>query len=408
MLAPFATLIDSPVFQVFGQIYDIFVMTAFVWGPLLAIWLAKTLWLAYLRAAYIQKNFDFVLLEIKLPRVIEKTPLAMELVLQSLYQFHPSDWYDIWWKGEVQTWFSLEVVSIEGSVKFFIRTSRKFKRVIESHIYAQYPDIEVVEVKDYVSLAPYTQEKDKWNLWGTEFILTKPDPYPIKTYVDYGLDQTLTPEEMKSDPITSVIEFLGSIGRGQQIWLQILVQPNAKRFKTPGKYFARHGWADEGKLLIKELQEKSADKEGPKQTKREGEVVHAIERSLSKLGFDCGIRAIYIAKNEFFDRTMSAGVLTLFAHYGSQDLNGFKPKFYTSISHPWEDYHDIRLKKKKERIFDAYVRRSYFYPPYPRKPFVLNTEELATIFHFPGGVAETPTFTRIDSRKGEPPANLPV
>ena len=113
-------------------------------------------------------------------------------------------------------------------------------------------------------------------------------------------------------------------------------------------------------------------------------------------------------KNEFFDRTMSAGVLTLFAHYGSQDLNGFKPKFYTSISHPWEDYHDIRLKKKKERIFDAYVRRSYFYPPYPRKPFVLNTEELATIFHFPGGVAETPTFTRIDSRKGEPPANLPV
>ena len=68
----------------------------------------------------------------------------------------------------------------------------------------------------------------------------------------------------------------------------------------------------------------------------------------------------------------------------------------------------MKINKQKKKIFDAYVRRSYFYAPYKAKPFVLNSEELATIYHFPGGVAETPTFTRIESRKGEPPANLPV
>jgi hypothetical protein len=46
--------------------------------------------------------------------------------------------------------------------------------------------------------------------------------------------------------------------------------------------------------------------------------------------------------------------------------------------------------------------------PYQRTPFVLNTEELATIYHFPGRVAETPTFGRIEAKKGEPPSNLPI
>ena len=59
-------------------------------------------------------------------------------------------------------------------------------------------------------------------------------------------------------------------------------------------------------------------------------------------------------------------------------------------------------------MFESYRLRSYFHPPHKRKHFVLNAEELATIYHFPGGVAQTPTFGRIESRKAEPPMNLPV
>ncbi|OHB13689.1 MAG: hypothetical protein A2Y49_02110 [Candidatus Zambryskibacteria bacterium RIFCSPLOWO2_12_39_8] len=59
-------------------------------------------------------------------------------------------------------------------------------------------------------------------------------------------------------------------------------------------------------------------------------------------------------------------------------------------------------------MLDAYKRREYFFKPYKRKHFVLNTEELATLFHFPGQVSTTPTFTRIESKKAEAPANLPI
>jgi hypothetical protein len=307
----------------------------------------------------------------------------------------------------VKPWFSLELVSIDGNVHFFIRTPSRFKKQIETAIYAQYPDIEVHEVQDYVSGAPYLHEKNEWKMHGCHFTLTKPDPYPIKTYVDYGLDSHLVKEEQKSDPVTSVIEFLGSIGRGQQVWLQILIQATNERFHTPGTWFKRHDWKTEGKRVIKELQEKFEGESGSRATKREGEIIHAIERSLGKPAFDVGMRAVYVAKSEHFDGANIGGLLGMMRPFSSMDLNGFKPQ-NIGVDYPWQDFKDFRLKKEKKELFDAFVRRSWFYSPYKRKPFVLNIEELATIFHFPGGVSETPTFTRIESRKGEPPANLPV
>jgi len=41
-------------------------------------------------------------------------------------------------------------------------------------------------------------------------------------------------------------------------------------------------------------------------------------------------------------------------------------------------------------------------------PFIMNTEELATIYHFPGEVSKTPSLSRISAKKAEPPTNLPI
>ena len=137
------------------------------------------------------------------------------------------------------------------------------------------------------------------------------------------------------------------------------------------------------------------------------DIINAIEKSLAKPGFDCGMRAMYITKKENFDGANIGGMRGMMKTFSSQDLNGFRSTG-TGFSFPWQDYNGWRQNKKKHKLFDAYVRRSWFYAPHKKKPFVLNTEELATIYHFPGGVSETPTFNRIESRKGEPPANLPI
>ena len=109
MLNPFASLIESSVFVVLGQIYNLFAVTAIVWAPILLVWLAQRLWLQYRQMQFIQKNFQFIMLEVKVPRIIDKTPVAMELALHAFLQNRPLNWYERWWKGEVSPWFSLEI-----------------------------------------------------------------------------------------------------------------------------------------------------------------------------------------------------------------------------------------------------------------------------------------------------------
>lgn len=390
-------------------------------GPLLnqlPLWIAVATfilfwhaWKRYIKAFFISK-IEWIILEIKLPKEMFKSPQAMEIVLGALYQAPGINFYEENYLGKVRGWASLELVSINGTIHFFIRIPKGLRITLESHIYSQYPNAEIHEVPDYVGKVPYGVKGSEWELFGTEFKLTKEDAYPIKTYVDYGLADN-PKEELKIDPITSTLEFLGSIGQGEQLWFQILVMAAQKRFDKPGAFFEKQDWKDESKAIIDKLMKRDKPKgaDAPKAdtllSPGEKDIVAAIERQVSKLGFDCGIRFLYLAEKGKFNPANIAGIASSLRQYNSLNLNGFKPTRMTTFD-PWEDPFKNRIVKLKKKMFEAYVRRGYFYPPYDRVPFVLNTEELATIYHFPGAVLETPTFGRIESKRGEAPVNLPV
>lgn len=403
------------------------VATAPFWIALGLAYVLFHAWVYYARAKFFF-NKEYILLEVKLPEEIFKTPLAMELVLNVLHQTSgESTWYDRRILGKTRAYFSLEMVSLEGDVKFFIRTDKFLQPIIENQIYSQYPTAEIFEVPDYTAYVPYRipyskKRNEEWSLWGTEFVLTKPDPYPIKTYIDYGLDKPVREEIEKNDPLTPLIEYLGSMGRGEQAWYQILVRAN--KDKDEKTSFWDRDWRGEAEKTIDEIMAKykytpqREGEEAPDDDSSSGslmspgdkEVVESIHRAMGKLGFDCGIRGMYLATEERFRPQNIPGLINALKQFSSPNLNGFKPnsKTLTDKDFPWQDYKDIRINRRKIRLFDAYRRRSYFFPPYERKPFVLTSEELATIYHFPGGVAQTPTFGRIGSRKAEPPTNLPI
>lgn len=413
-----------------GGLKDFFLLIlpfAWFWLPLL---LALILWISY--RYYTLKKYiadtKWVTLEIKVPREVTKSPQAMELALTAFHQTSDKTWYDRTFSGYVRPWFSLEMVSIGGVVRFFIRTPAFFRNLIESSFYAQYPEIEIYEAEDYVCGVPSNagQADSEWELWAAELELTKADPYPIRTYIDYGLDKD-PKEEFKNDPLGTLIEFLGSLKPNEQVWIQILIQATKRRFpKTGGpkgfwgntKHFFgfidMQDWQAEGAALLDNIMKRN-EKPRPGESKStalsssEELVVKAIARSISKQGFDCGIRAVYTAKRDVFNKIRVVGTLTSFKQFSSMDLNGFRPKRTTApFDYPWQDPFGGRTAKIKRRFFRAYRERGYFYIPYKIKPFVLNTEELATIFHLPGRSVETPTLGRIESRRGEPPLNLPL
>lgn len=417
------SLLGEIQYSIWPQALNIIISLSPILLAVALFFIAWPIWVKYVRAKFFLSQ-KYVLLEIRLPKDLYKSPQAMELFLTSLHQTGgEGTWYAKFWQGMTRPWFSLEMVSVEGQVKFFIWMRAGNKNFTESSLYAQFPGIEITEKDDYARTVHF--EASENSVWCAEMALTKEDAYPIKTYVDYKLDKD-PKEEFKVDPMAPLLEFLGSVGPNQQVWIQILVRAHKKEARKSGHLWkTTDRWKDEAykiinDILIRNPKTKVAGEENPETgfskmpsiTSGEKDIVEAIERSLTKQAFDVGIRCVYISKVGFFNLPIIGGIIGSWKQFSSEHLNGFKPNgnyFHAQADgYPWEDYKNIRRNRWARLALMAYKRRSFFYPPFERRPFVLNTEELATIFHFPGQVAGTPTLSRIPSKKSEAPTNLPI
>ncbi len=406
-------------FPQFTLFFQVFFVSAPVWAPLLLGFLFFKLWMRYIRADFV-RSAGSVLLEIKVPKETFKSPLAMEIFFTSLYQTGSATFSELYWKGKVRPWFSLELVSIDGQVKFFIWLHKKFRNLVEAQLYAQYPTLEINEAEDYMAWA----YSDPVNLpmWATYFKFTKESIYPIKTYVDYGLDAD-PKEEFKIDPMTSVLEYLGSMRKGEQVWIQILIQAHRKmNLKNDAVLFPKDDWKEKVRHEIEKIREESIAKRKkvgevefpgmPNPTKGQQNTIAALERSVSKFPFETAIRGCYIAKKEAFNPISITGLIGTFRQYSSNDdVNGFKLGWFTDFDYPWQDFRRIRRTRDEHEMLEAFKLRSFFQPPFKnfhQTPIILNTEELATIFHFPGSAVSTPSFARLASKRVEAPPNLPI
>ncbi len=446
--------IDALVYSV----YKIFIGLLPIFGTAFLGWIAWKLWVHYIRQDFIS-GITFVLLEIVPPREVERSPKAMELfITNALYHWSMKGGKEEYWQGAVWFWFSLELVSIEGQVHFYIRTPSRIQGLIETQMYAQYPQAQVKVVEDYTLAVDEITPKSAWNAWGAEFKLTKHEAFPIKTYIDFGLDED-PKEEYKVDPISPVIEFFGSLQKGEQAWMQIIVTPSKKEYHTKGTWFGHHDWVEESKNQIKALLLPYA-----RQNKLVGDetkftveyrtpdflksAVTGMAAKTSKLGFETGIRVMYVAKKEVYPmgtRTnASRDIRLIFRQYAKPDSNEFyrinaaqgdalgssifslSPRqvmtlanrmlneyrersfFHNPLRHHIFSDHNIYFSTHWINAPFMFIVKSFFLPYVHNITYVLNVEELATIWHFPGQILKVPTLERIESKEATPPPNLPT
>jgi len=393
--------------------------TWFIFVPAIAVLLFFETWISYVRNHY-KSETKWTFLEIKIPRQILRGPKAMEQIFSSLHTFisGPSVWYDYYWAGEVKLWYSFEIASFGGDIHFYVKTPTKHKNYVEANIYAQYPDLEIEEIDDYTLHMPSTYEglrNTGYELWGTELKLEREDVYPIRLYEEFE-----TPSEYSTlDPISSLIEVLNSLRAGEEIWLQILISP------------ADSSWQERGARFIKEFQKKTRivteSGDGKKVTvdRSPGEelALKAIEHNISKPGFQTMIRYIYLAPSAIYSKqTPWYGVLGAFNQYSSKAHNSFKHDSMIRTAVLWYYYPFFfptwRQKYRREQVYTKFRERemaeSGFFTLLRTKStissshFILNTEELATIYHYPSNIVLTaPSIQRIESRKVSPPTELP-
>lgn len=405
----------------------------FVVLPPLLYFLFMLLWMDHVSAKFASK-WEWVLLEIIPSREIEKSPHPMELIFSGFSGVIKSpSAVEEFIGGEIPTSFSLELIGTEGKAHFYIRTLKGFRNLVEAHFYAQYPDIEIVEVDDYVTQVPRSVPNNEWDMWGVEFKLLKPDLYPIRTYKFF--EESVTGKMI--DPLAGLVEVIGKAPPGQNMWLQLIITPvkedwgpkqgqatieeflGHEKVESPG-IFARL-WHDLSEifsnlftaLLGKEIEwtalgEAPAKDEAPVEfrlTPGQKDVLKALESNIGKPMYRVKMRYIYVGRREGFSKqTGVSAFIGGIKQFNDLNLNSMVPDDLTKTyaNYLWVD---SRTRYRQRKLFRRYISRD---TDDQANRFMLSSEELATLFHIPDMQVVAPSLTRVVAKRGGAPANLPV
>lgn len=396
--------------------------------PLL-VWMCKEGWHRWVMNVFSSKR-TYVLYAVDVPKVNEQSMKAVEHIINALHgiQFGPN-FYEKYWLGLTGDSFSLEIVSIDGYIQYFVRCDAYNGELVKGAIFAQFPDAEIVEVEDYVPNVPQEYPNDTHDMWGTEFVLAKDPSFPIRTYEYF--EHSLT--GIYADPAAALLELMSRIQPGEQIWLQFVVTPAGSQSydagqkvvndlvgrKTPGKVTTVDkalyapvqalGAVGDSVFGAGEREGLAADEgsDGNFMNMTTGEkvVVEEIEKKKSRLAYETKIRLIYLGKKEVFSGLRVVGsMLGAFKQFSTRDLNMLVPGGRTVVGAAVYLFPTIRNNARRTKLMIGYRKRSNHWG---EKRYPLSDIELATLWHFPTESVRAPLVTATESKKSEPPRRLP-
>jgi len=356
------------------------------------------------------------LLQIRAGKENERGPLYMEPALAAVHSLRGDS-------GDV----CFEIGSESKATAFYVRATDRAAGLIENQLYAQYPDIEV----DHLSDDPF-QAKEGEEVVTVELLLSDPEVFPFKRHPQF--DDLLT--RVNVDPIAGIT---GALARmdvpGMRGNVQICLRPLRGSFRRralrflpllhsgfsgmshsyaslftrmqlargwrrlpymplailmggfrawPGfNKFLSHSMFDAGSASFSDPEEQERDRASARSHDRE-DAVGGAQDKVNRLLFVCNVRISIIApagKCEAAKRKVEeiAGSFQQFALPQSNALVTGAPTISTQM--PCGILH---------------------------KPYILSVEEVATLWHLPTILVQTPNLDRVLSRKLEPPNNLPL
>jgi hypothetical protein len=401
----------------------------------------KNWWLDYIQDKFVKK-INWVLLELRFPKGNLTFPKAMEQVFASFYQIYS---FGIkpekkWLEGQVEEWISAEMVSSKDGIRFFIRVNKNFRNLVEAAIFAQYPEAEIIEADhDYINDFPPDLPNDKYDILGADMILGKANPYPITTYPYFFGERKY--EEQEIDPIATLAEAMSVLKDDERIWVQILVSPDGGKLEKESKALLKKLSENKEEAKKKTFGESTYEftkalieapvrppvwsEQKPPEKKPlasfDSDVIKAVAHKASKLAFETMIRVIYIDSKDSFTKSNFAAVTSSFQQFNTKDLNFLRPAALTFTKSPRFLFKKSTLLRKKKAIYRHYIKRVFSmyslveettpvssHYNQTAKPFYMNVEELATIYHPPIMKVAASGLRSLEAKKGVPPANLPI
>lgn len=419
-------------------------------GWILFAWAGIYMWYK-LHILKVQKKYSgalkYIFLEVKIDELNERSPFAMEQVFASLHAIHQTFTWGEKFNGKLVASTSCELVSLGGRVSYIFKIVDRYRNLLESAIFAQYPKAEVTEVEDYLKNLPKTfdPETADYDFWGTQMNKRKGGKescFPIRTFPGFEHKE----QETFIDPLSSALEVMSNLYPYELMSIQIVFKPVVEDWKKEAEEKVLKKLRGNPKLVKKSIfdgvlefpltvvntfvgifipgfgepavPEKKDQapslmlhlSEGQKQ------VIAACEKQLDKISYETKIRIFYLApKNKFNKSLRVPEIIGALRNFDEPSLNGIKP----DVSKTWADAPAYKISQSLERPLREHqkiVRKRKFIVAFKDRDFTkgsgkayYNTEELASIFHFPViPNARVSQVERVTTVKSAPPSNLPV
>ena len=388
-------------FDVLGALFSILGIALFKFQGwiIIALYLGYLIWQNRRHTVYVNQS-EHTMLHIIVPKNNEKKELSAEQMFSSIHGILKSG-SELATEGALQDHVSFEIVSEKNQINFYVWVPVQIKDFVESQIYAQYPTVQIEDVEhDYAK-----QDLQGASAFTSEITLEKDEIFPIRTFQTFEVD-----------PLAGITTVLASLRNEEELWVQFLVRPIDDSWHsrsldyiegvTKGK---KAGLFDnwEKRILTLPLTViayflKSAfvgpgGGEGGKDEKKKDEkkelspgqttINSAIELKAQKLGFEVKIRAAYIGPDQESANIRIQALIGGFKQFNTINLNGFVGTPIRSDETALDEY--------RARTFDDHG-------------FILNTEEVASLYHLPHVSVETPNIAWTNTKVGEPPTNLPI
>jgi hypothetical protein len=282
---------------------------------------------------------------------------------------------------------TFEIATAGELITFYVSVPQELQSFIEKQITSQYSDA-VVEVSTYPNIFP-----KEGRVVASQLALKKDEIYPIRIY-----------EKLESDGLNALTNALSELSEHNAgAAIQISLKPTKKPWQDRAQKLARDmqqgkeaigGLGKEvAKGLLDVVRTNSGEEDGKKTetpqklTALQEEIVGAIEQKANNTGFDVVIRLISAGSDETQARLHLRTLVDSFLQFGAPELNQF---VIESLPEP--------------EIIKNYVMRQF---GNSKNSFVLNSEELATIFHLPTPYTDTPNIKWLSAKRLAAPENLP-
>lgn len=280
-------------------------------------------------------------------------------------------------------------------ISFYVGAPKKFINIVERQIHSFYPKASIERVKDYNIFSPGSFTA------ASSLALKDKHHFPVRTY-----------QSLEADPLNNITNVLGKFDEKKEgAAIQLLIKP------------ARGGWREKGKLvahkmqqgrqlsdvkrdtlarqagrgfanaILKKEEDKQKDilkqnKDAIQLTPEEQEVVKKIEAKAGKSGFEVNIRLVASALTQDRAEVILSELENAFIQYDNPGLNSFKVLRENKL-------------RPKNIAFD-FIFRNFR----ADQSFVLSSEEVVSIFHFPLFSTETPKIAWLKARTAAPPSNI--